>query len=133
MEYVSSDHFSISLEFQQVDTACHYHANVAIQTVDGVCTEFNCDYLYIEPTGQITAQSLSSGVDLNITKTNLPTEDVRELLAKAKCDKVEASETEITCSLNHHPAARSWNVEVTLGCIVVALFVDSMISSINLN
>ena len=133
MEYVSSDHFSISLEFQQVDTACHYHANVAIQTVDGVCPEFNCDYLYIEPTGQITAQSLSSGVDLKTNKTDLLTEDVSVLLANAEADKVKASETGITCTLNHHPAARSWDVEVTLDCIDVTLVVDSMSSSINLN
>ena len=133
MEYVSSDHFSISLEFQQVDTACHYHANVAIQTVDGVCPEFNYDYFYIEPTGQITAQSLSSDVDLNTTKTNLPTEDIRVHLANAECHKVKASESEINCTLNHHPAARSQDVEVTLDCIDVALVVDSMSSSINLN
>ena len=99
----------VPLEFLYTD-ASQPQVIISVNGIDGVCPEFNCDFLYIEPTGQVTAQSLSNGVDLTITGTNLPTENIRVLLANAECETVTASETEITCTLNHHPAAGSWDV-----------------------
>ena len=37
MEYESNDHFTISVDFEQEDTAGHNHAEKVVQTLDGVC------------------------------------------------------------------------------------------------
>ena len=65
---------------------------VKVNGIDGVCPNFNCDYLYVEPAGEITAQALS-GNDLTIAGTNLPTTNVVVRLANSKCTTVSATAT----------------------------------------
>ena len=55
---------------------------VKVNGIDGVCPNFNCDYLYVEPAGEITAQALN-GNDLTIDGTNLPTTNVVVRLANS--------------------------------------------------
>lgn len=101
----------IPLEFIHAD-AQKPQVLVTVNGIDGVCPEFNCDYAYFEPTGVITGQSLTNGVDLVITGTNLPTENVAVRFANSECNSITASETEISCSLTMMPAAGSWSVRV---------------------
>ena len=49
---------------------------VSVNGIDAVCPNFNCDYLYISTDKVITAQTLTNGVDLTITGTGLPTENI---------------------------------------------------------
>lgn len=87
---------------------------VTVNGIDGVCPEFNCDYLYIDTDKLIQSQTLTNGVDLTITGVGLPTEDIRVRFANAECtDGITATETEITCTLNFLPAAGSWDVKLT--------------------
>ena len=101
----------LPLEFMYTD-ASQPQVIISVNGIDGVCPDFNCDFLYIEPAGQITSQSLTNGVDLTIVGTNLPTENVRVFLANSECGTIIATETEITCSLAVLPAAGSWDVRV---------------------
>ena len=131
------------LEFMYTD-ATQPQVLVSVNGISGVCPEFNCDFLYIEPTSQITSQSLTNGVDLTIQGTALPTENIRVLLANSECQTITASETEITCSLADLPAAGTWDVQVidyrglipldeNLDCIDVDLVVDSISPNSDLN
>lgn len=96
---------------------------VKINGIEGVCPDFNCDYVYTQPTSEVTAQVLANGNELTITGTALPTTDVRVVLGNAECGTVTASETEITCTLNVLPAAGSWDVQVydNLGLAPIAV------------
>jgi len=85
---------------------------IKVNGIEGVCPEFNCDYVYTQPTSEITVQALANGNELTITGTALPTTDVRVVLGNAECGTVTASETEITCTLGVLPAAGSWDVQV---------------------
>ena len=133
----------IPLEFMYTD-ATQPQVLVSVNGIDGVCPEFNCDFLYIEPAGLITSQVLTDGLDLTITGTSLPTEDIRVILANAECESITASETDITCTLSHYPAAGSWDVRVLdyrglipladdADCIDVDLVVDSVTPNTDLN
>ena len=85
--------------------------SINVNGIDAVCPEFNCDYLYLDPIGEITAQSLSEEGDvLTITGTNLPTENLAVSIANSACTSIEASETEITSTLDVAAAAGSWDV-----------------------
>lgn len=102
----------IPLEFLYSD-AQKPQVMISVNGVDGVCPEFNCDYVYVDTDKQITAQTLANGVELTITGVGLPTENIQVKFANAECtDTITASETEITCSLNFLPAAGSWDVKV---------------------
>ena len=68
---------------------------IEVNGIVGVCPEFNCDFLYIEPTGEITGQTLENGVELTITGTNLPTEDIRVLLANSECGTITAKYSQV--------------------------------------
>ena len=39
---------------------------VKVNGLEGICPEFNCDYLYIATVSEITSQTLTNGVDLVI-------------------------------------------------------------------
>ena len=82
---------------------------IKVNGIEGVCPEFNCDYVYVQSEGQITGQVLS-GDTLTITGTNLPTSDVGVKLANSQCDTVTATATQITCTLTTSAAAGSWDV-----------------------
>jgi len=133
----------IPLEFLYSD-AQQPQVMVTVNGIDGVCPEFNCDYIYIDTDKAIQTQTLTNGVDLTITGVGLPTEDIRVRLANAEClGDITATETEITCSLNFLPAAGSWNVKVTdyrgdipndsVDLISVGLVIDSVTPDIDLN
>jgi len=85
---------------------------VKVNKIEGLCPEFNCDYLYTAATSEITAQALANGKEITVTGTTLPTENVKVVLGNVECGTVTASATEITCTLTVLPAAGSWNVEV---------------------
>ena len=55
---------------------------IKVNGIEGVCPDFNCDYVYVQSEGQITGQVLS-GDTLTITGTNLPTSDVGVKLANS--------------------------------------------------
>lgn len=116
---------------------------VSVNGIDGVCPNFNCDYTYVNPVGEITGQTLT-GLDLVVQGTELPTESVSVKIANSKCVTVTATATEITCTLDVPAAAGSWNVEVTstngliplasgVAKIRVLLTVQSVTPSSNLN
>lgn len=116
---------------------------VTVNGIAGVCPEFNCDYIYVESAGQITAQTLS-GNDLTIDGTNLPTTDVKVRLANSECDTITASETQITCTLTTAAAAGSWDVKITsvngliakeasVATIDIGLTVSSVSPNVDLN
>ena len=46
---------------------------ISVNGVEGVCPEFNCDYIYIDTDSEIQGQTLTNGVDLTITGVGLPT------------------------------------------------------------
>ena len=71
---------------------------IKVNGIEGVCPEFNCDYVYVDTTALITDQTLSGDI-LTIIGTNLPTSDVSVKLANSECGTVTATSTEITCSL----------------------------------
>lgn len=79
--------------------------------IDGVCPAFNCGYLYGDPTGEITAQTVS-GTSVTVTGTSLPTTSVSVSVANSVCGTVTASTTEITCTLGAAAAAGSWDIKV---------------------
>ena len=113
---------------------------ISVNGIDGVCPEFNCDYAYFEPTGLITGQTLSNGVDLVIVGTNLPTENVAVKFANSECNSITVSESEISCSLTMMPAAGSWNVRIydQSGLIpvdeaVLTIDVDLVVDSVSPN
>ena len=83
---------------------------VTVNNIAGVCPEFNCDFLYVDPVGQITEQELSADGVVTVRGTNLPTENVSVRLANSFCNEVTASAEEITCTLNVGAAAGSWDV-----------------------
>ena len=85
---------------------------VKVNGLEGVCPDLNCDFMYTQPTSEVTAQALASGTDLTITGTGLPTESVRVALGNTQCGTVTATETEITCTLAALPAAGDWDVQV---------------------
>jgi len=60
---------------------------IKVNGIDGVCPEFNCDYVYVDTTALITGQTLTNNA-LTITGTNLPTTDVAVALANSQCDTV---------------------------------------------
>ena len=85
--------------------------SINVNRMDAVCPEFNCDYLYVEPVGEITTQNLSAEGDiLTIMGTELPTENLAVSIANSACTNIEASDTEITCTLDVAAAAGSWDV-----------------------
>lgn len=85
---------------------------VKVNNLEGLCPNFNCNYVYAVSSSDITAQALTNGKDITITGTSLPTTDIRVVLGNTECGTITASATEITCSLSVLPAAGSWNVEV---------------------
>ena len=79
---------------------------VNVNGIAGVCPDFNCDFMYEEPVGQITEQILDAdGVSLTIRGTNLPVDDVTVRLANSQCTTVTAAADEITCVLDVPAAA----------------------------
>jgi len=121
---------------------------VKVKGIDGVCPNFNCDYLYSEPTAVITAQSLS-GLTVAITGTDLPLTNFKVRFANTECGSAVtvtpgAGSVDISCDLLLPPAAGSWNVELTdssglipvasnVPAISVALTVSSVSPSTDLN
>ena len=117
---------------------------VKVDGIEGLCPNFNCDYLYKTAPSEITAQSIADNVNISITGTSLPVTDVRVVLGNAECGTVTASETSITCTLAVLPAAGSWDVEVyepkgrvpiasTVSKISIPLVVTSITPDSNLN
>lgn len=117
---------------------------VTVNKIDGLCPNFNCDYVYGTAPSEITAQALANGKDITITGTKLPTKDIKVVLGNTECGTITASETEITCSLVVLPAAGTWNVELyepkglvpvkaETAKISVALVVTSISPATNLN
>ena len=114
---------------------------ITVNGVEGVCPEFNCDYIYIDTDSEIQGQTLTNGVDLTITGVGLPTEDIQVKFANAECTgDITATDTEITCSLNFLPAAGAWDVKLIdyRGYIPIAdttdkIDVDLVIDSISPN
>lgn len=118
---------------------------VKIYGIDGVCPDLNCDYVYTTPPSEVTVQTLAANLlDISIEGTALPTDGVRVVLGNAECGTVTATETAITCSLSHQPAAGSWDVQVIdanglapiadgVAKIDVALTVSSISPSSDLN
>ena len=102
----------VPLEFIYTD-ATKPQVLVTVNNIAGVCPEFNCDYLYVNPVGEITEQSLSADNVVTVRGTNLPTENVTVRLANSVCNEVTASEDEITCTLNVGAAAGEWDVLIT--------------------
>ena len=116
---------------------------IKVNGIEGVCPEFNCNYVYVDTASMITGQSLS-GNDLIIDGTNLPTDVTSVKLANSECGVITASTTQITCTLTTSPAAGSWDVKVTdasglipvdasVGKINVALTVTAVSPSTDLN
>ena len=101
---------------------------VKVNGIDGVCPEFNCDYVYVDTTALITGQTLS-GDTLTITGTNLPTSDVAVGLANSQCGTVTATSGQITCTLTTPAAAGSWDVKVTDASGLIP--VDASVAKIN--
>jgi len=86
---------------------------IKVNKIEGVCPEFNCDYLYSTAPSEVTAQAIGvNGKDITITGTSLPTKDVKVIIGNTECGTVTASATSITCTLSVLPAAGAWNVEV---------------------
>jgi len=85
---------------------------IKVNGIDGVCPDFNCDYVYVDTTSIITSQTLS-GETLTIVGTNLPTSDVSVALANSVCGTVTATTTQISCTLTTPSAAGAWDVVVT--------------------
>jgi len=117
---------------------------VKVNGLEGVCPDFNCDYMYTQPASEVTAQALASGTDLTITGTGLPTENVKVALGNTQCGTVTATATEITCTLSALPAAGDWDVQVSdlkglvpiqtdLAKINVPLVITSVSPASNLN
>jgi len=100
----------ISLDMLYTD-AQRPQVMIKVNGIDGVCPEFNCEYVYVGATGLVTGQTLS-GDDLTITGTNLPTSGVTVKLANSECGTVTATATQITCTLTTSAAAGSWDVKV---------------------
>ena len=63
---------------------------VNVNGIEGVCPDFNCDYVYVDTNALITGQTLS-GDTLTITGSNLPTSDVAVALANSQCGTVTAT------------------------------------------
>lgn len=84
---------------------------IKVNGLEGVCPEFNCDYLYTSAPSLITGQTLATQA-LTITGTALPTTDIRIVLGNTECGNIVATDTQITCDLDVLPAAGSWNVEL---------------------
>ena len=101
----------IPLEFIHTDVD-KPQVGIKVNGIDGVCPAFNCGYLYGDPTGQITAQTVS-GSSVTVTGTSLPTANVTVAVANSVCGTVTASSTEITCTLNAGAAAGSWDIKVS--------------------
>ena len=70
----------IPLEFMY-SNAYQPQVTISVNGIDGVCPDFNCDYLYIDTDKFVTTQTLTNGVDLIITGTGLPT-DTDNLVVK---------------------------------------------------
>ena len=83
-----------------------------VNGIEGVCPDFNCDYVYISTTSLVTSQSLS-GTRVTIGGVDLPTGDIQVKLSNSECEIVSASATQIECDLTIQPAAGSWSVRVT--------------------
>jgi len=72
--------FGSNLMFEPIPLEMLYHdaekpqVLVKVNGIQGVCPEFNCDYLYTAPTGEITGQTLANGNELTIVGTSLPTD-----------------------------------------------------------
>ena len=64
-----------------------------VNNIEGLCPNFNCDYVYTAAASEISAQSLTNGVDIAIAGTGLPTTDVRVVLGNTACGTVSASAT----------------------------------------
>ena len=102
----------VPLEFLYSD-AQQPQVLITVNGIDGVCPDFNCDYIYIDTESIIQDQQLTNGVDLTIIGVGLPTEDIKVKFANAEClGEIIASDTQITCSLNFLPAAGEWCIEL---------------------
>ena len=107
-----------NLMFEPVPLEMLYHdadkpqVLVTVNGIEGLCPNFNCDYLYKTAPSEITAQALANNVEITVAGTSLPTADVRVVLGNVACGTVTATETSITCTLAESPAAGSWDVEV---------------------
>ena len=101
---------------------------IKVNGIEGVCPEFNCDYVYVDTASLITGQSLS-GNDLTIDGTNLPTDATSVKLANSECGVITASTTQITCTLTTSSAAGSWDVKVTDASGLIP--VDASVGKIN--
>jgi len=139
-----------NLMFEPVPLEMLYHnaikpqVLVKVNKLEGLCPNFNCDYIYSAVASEITAQALTNGKDITITGTGLPTTDIKVILGNTECGTIIASATEITCSLAILPAAGSWDVELyepkglvpvkaATAKIAVALVVSSISPSTGLN
>jgi hypothetical protein len=64
-----------NLMFEPVPLEMMYHdaqkpqVMVKVNNIEGLCPEFNCDYLYTQATSEITAQSLTNGKEVTIEGT----------------------------------------------------------------
>ena len=107
-----------NLMFEPVPLEMLYHdatkpqVLVKVNNIEGLCPDFNCDYVYGTAPSEITAQALANGKDITITGTSLPVENIRVVLGNTECGTITASATEITCTLAVLPAAGSWDVEL---------------------
>jgi hypothetical protein len=100
----------IPLEFIYTDSQ-QPQVTISVNGIDGVCPEFNCNYIYVEAYGEVTGQSLTDGV-LTIDGTTLPVDNVKVQIANSECGTVTATDTQITCTLNAGAAAGSWDVKI---------------------
>lgn len=117
---------------------------LTVNGIEGVCPEFNCDYIYVSTSSLITSQSLS-GSRVTVGGVDLPTSNELQVkLSNAQCSIVSASSTQITCDLDILPAAGSWNVKVTdefglipldtgVALIDIGLTIDSVAPQSGLN
>jgi hypothetical protein len=72
-----------------------------------VCKNLECDYLYVEPAGEVTAFTYTAGTkELVLTGTDLPVNSsmVRHVeFAHSKCTISAISNESLTCTLDYEP------------------------------
>ena len=71
---------------------------VKIDGMAAICIGLNCDYEYETPEGEITGMSVN-GLDVSLSGTNLPLDDIKVRVAQTNCEITSNTESSIECTL----------------------------------
>ena len=97
-----------AVPFEMLRTA-HEKPQIRIN-IDGmpaICVGLKCDYQYEVPTGLVTGMSVS-GLDVSLTGTNLPLNNLKVRVAQTNCEVTSNSEDSIECTLVTPWVAGKW-------------------------